>query len=285
MNDPDAVLDEVKTILSMISPDFDCEPIDRVFSDVLRLFRGEYPGYRRCNTPYHDLNHATDIFMAMARLVHGAVLSGDSMDNHNITLGLICALLHDSGYIQEANDISGTGAKYTRTHGERSIELLGRYLIKNGFTQEDVEKCRDIINCTSIDGQISDARFLSEEIGLMGRLLGSADLMGQMSDRTYLEKLLLLFKEFQEGDTAKYESELDLLRGNPMFYEMIKKRLAVQLGGVNRYAVHHFRERWNIDEDLYQTAIERNENYLIRIIEKYPTKYRNHLRRNRPSNI
>ncbi len=109
MDDPQIVLGEVKNILSMISPDFDCGPVSRVFADILRLFNGEYPGYRECNTPYHDLSHATDIFLAMARLIHGAVLAGEILDRDNITLGLISALFHDAGYIQKRVMIRALG--------------------------------------------------------------------------------------------------------------------------------------------------------------------------------
>lgn len=33
---------------------------------------------------------------------------------------------------------------------------------------------------------------------MLGEILGTADLTGQMADRTYLEKLLLLFLEFED---------------------------------------------------------------------------------------
>jgi bifunctional pyridoxal-dependent enzyme with beta-cystathionase and maltose regulon repressor activities len=73
MSDPHRVFDEVKTILSMSFSEFDFETLNRVFEDVVRLFRGEYPGYRECTTEYHDLKHTTDTFMAMTRLIHGAL--------------------------------------------------------------------------------------------------------------------------------------------------------------------------------------------------------------------
>jgi hypothetical protein len=72
MEDPQSVFDEVRTIVLMMFPEFDFGILNRVFKDIVRLFRGEYPGYRKCNTEYHDLKHATDTFLAMARLMQGS---------------------------------------------------------------------------------------------------------------------------------------------------------------------------------------------------------------------
>lgn len=109
MEDPDSVLNEVKEIASLMSPGFDSRPLGQVFKDVLRLFRGEFPGYRKCNTEYHDLKHTTDTFLAFARLIHGAFINGHHFKERNMTLGLISALMHDTGYMQTMNDNTGTG--------------------------------------------------------------------------------------------------------------------------------------------------------------------------------
>ena len=45
---------------------------------------------------------------------------------------------------------------------------------------------------------LEEIPFRSDETRAMGRILGSADLIAQMADRTYLEKFPLLFEEFQE---------------------------------------------------------------------------------------
>jgi len=42
--DPQSVLDEVEHIVFRIFPEFDFEPVNRAFGDVVKLFRGEYPG-------------------------------------------------------------------------------------------------------------------------------------------------------------------------------------------------------------------------------------------------
>ena len=71
METPRSVCDEVEAIVSMMRPEFDFHPINDLFKDVIRFFNGNYPGYRKCNTEYHDIKHTTDTFLAMARLMHG----------------------------------------------------------------------------------------------------------------------------------------------------------------------------------------------------------------------
>jgi hypothetical protein len=93
----------------MIFEDFDFERVDLAFTDFMDLFAGRYPGYRKCNTRYHDLKHTTDTFMAMARLIHGAAIKGIKITRRGTSLWLISALMHDTGYIQTVDDQTGTG--------------------------------------------------------------------------------------------------------------------------------------------------------------------------------
>jgi hypothetical protein len=97
MENPQSVLDEVKTVVLMMFPEFDFEHVNCVFEDVVRLFRGQYPGYQKCNIQYHDLKHTTDTLLGMASLIHGAMLNKLTFSEKNVGLGLMCALFHDTG--------------------------------------------------------------------------------------------------------------------------------------------------------------------------------------------
>ena len=79
MTDPQSVFNEVRNIALKVFPDFDFEPVKTVSSDVVDLFKGKYPGYGECNTVYHDLKHTTDSLLAITRLIHGAILQGESI--------------------------------------------------------------------------------------------------------------------------------------------------------------------------------------------------------------
>src|SRR4030042_1064708 len=76
IRDKNLVIKEVKHIVSLINHQFDFSHFDQAFRDVEKLFRGHYPGYQACNTDYHDLQHTLHVFLAMARLMHGAFVEG-----------------------------------------------------------------------------------------------------------------------------------------------------------------------------------------------------------------
>jgi hypothetical protein len=266
---------EVRIIISLIFPVFDWKPVDSAFRDIVRLFCGEYPGFQACNTRYHDLKHTTDAFLAMARLIHGAHIDGKKLTERQVRLGLISALMHDTGYIQTLDDRTGTGGKYTLTHIGRSIDFLDNYFTVNGYSREDFMLCGKCLRCTGLDTQINEIRFDSPEDALLGEMLGTADLFGQLADRSYLKKLTFLYHEFREGNVPGYEDELDLIEKTPVFYEFTLRRIERELGSVNRYLRHHFKARWNIDRDLYPDAMERNVNYLKQVIEACPSPYQN----------
>jgi hypothetical protein len=279
MSNPHHVLNEARTIVSMQFSEFDFDTLNRVFTDIVRLFRGDYPGYRECTTEYHDLKHTTDTFLAMARLIHGAIVAGKHLTEDQVLLGFVCALMHDTGFIQTLDDNDGTGAKYIDMDTKRSIVFMENYITENRFSREGFGDFPSILTCTDLGTDVRKIPFASSEIELLGKLLGTADLLGQMADRTYLEKLLFLFYEFKEGGVMGYDSELHLLTKTREFYDMARKRLARDLSGVNEYVRHHFRVRWNLDRDLYMEALEKNMAYLNFILKHHKKDYRDHLRR------
>jgi len=78
-----------------------------------------YPGYIPIQTPYHDLRHTLDVFICAVRLLHGVHLSGTPLDDEEITLVMIAALLHDIGYAQKVDEANGSGAQFTQVHVKR----------------------------------------------------------------------------------------------------------------------------------------------------------------------
>ncbi len=258
----------------------DKELVERAFNDTVRLFEGEYPGYRASNTRYHDLDHTCSVILAMARLLHGSFLEGVKWSDRGVALGLLGAMFHDVGLIQKEGDIEGTGAKYTLGHEERSIAFLSQYLSQVGIGQDAIEEAAQMIGCTIMAKAPNTIHFFSDEHRMLGYMVGTADLLAQMAERTYLEKLLLLFREFEEAQIPGFDTELVLLEKTEAFYtDVVKRRLEDQLGGVTRYMHTHFKERWGIDEDLYQRMIRQNLVYLHDVLEQDKEIYRERLRR------
>jgi hypothetical protein len=276
---PDSVLGEIRTILDSALPGFDFDPVNAAHKTIVKLFDGVFPSYRKCNTKYHDLQHTQDVMLAMTRLVHGAILQGVSLDRHHVTLGLLATLFHDVGYIQRNDDQQGTGAKYTMVHIERGIQFMEDYLAHNGFVPRDFTTCQCMILCSGFNISLHDIPFDSEQSAMLGKMLGSADLLGQMADRAYLEKLLFLYHEFKEGNVGEYATEVDLLKSTLSFYGQTEVRLITELDNVKRYMIEHFKARWDINKDLYAMAIQKNRSYLEYILKNHENEHRDFLRR------
>ena len=281
MKDSRAVYRQVRDIVGVISPKFNFEILDRIYRDIVLLFEGSYPGYKKCNTPYHDLLHTTDCLLAQARLLHGAVISGKAFTDEEILLGLSCAFMHDTGYIQEDKDTSGTGAKHTSLHVKRSIEFMQNYCRKHFLLSDYIKDMADILNCTNLKTNVRNIVFSSTEIEFLGKSLGTADLVGQMADRTYLEKLTFLFYEFIEAEAKlkKHKSEYEFMRQTVVFDAIIQKWIDNDLENVRRFMRSHFKSYYNIDEDMYGTAMRRSLEYLQQILIRYKNNFKTGLRR------
>jgi hypothetical protein len=273
------VLDEVRIIINYSFPGIDFSRIEHVYYDVIKLFTGEYPGYRECSTAYHDLRHTMDVFLTMARIIHGAHIDGHVFDNEDVTLGLISALLHDTGYILTEEDESRSGAIYTLTHVERSVDFMIKYFVRNYYTLDEAKKASHLIESTSLSADFDRIPYASLDTKKMGKIIFAADMLGQMADRTYLEKLHLLYNEFVEGNITEFKDEADLLRNTITFVETIRSRIALELRSVDRYLKSHFRARCNINRDFYSEAVQSNLNYLKNILSESGDNYHSRLKR------
>lgn len=279
-SDDAALAQEMDHLLGLMAPGLDTAPLHAVLADTIRLYCGQYPGYRAANTKYHDLEHSLSVTLALLRLAHGAHVCDEGLEPRTLGLAVIAALLHDAGLIQTVADTEGTGAKYTIGHELRSMAFTSYYLSQRGYPAEDIERCTHIIAATIMRRRLDEVPFGDDEARLAGEMLGTADLLAQMADRQYLEKVLLLYQEFEEARLPGFNSELDLLRQTESFYQTLaKKRLNRTLGDVQRFMLPHFRARWGIEQDLYQESLERNLDYLRVILSECEDCYRDRLRR------
>lgn len=279
MSSPPAVFAEISHISALMHGKIDMERLASVFNITCDLYNGQYPGYRKCNTLYHDLRHTTDVFLALARLLHGAQLDGITFSSMETTMALIATLMHDTGYIQESSDVEGTGGKYTLTHVARSIAFLKELLPGEGFSDEEISLCEYVVRGTAISEDPNRSAHQENSSVMLCKMIGTADLLGQLADRIYLEKLLFLYREFREAKLDGFSSELELLNSTIDFYSLMEKRLADDLSNVRNCMRSHFRVRWQIDRDLYQEAIEHNIEFLKSLLNQHGEDYRRELKR------
>ena len=248
--------------------------ISTAIDDIVRMYRGDYPGYLKCDTDYHDIQHIMDVSLAMARLLDGYERSradGPALGERLYQLGVICALFHDSGYLRRSGDRKHKrGAEYTSIHVTRGGKLLRDYLPSIGL-EEFAEVAPQIIHFTGYERPVASIKVKDPIYRLIGSLLGSADIIAQMADRCYLEKCRdRLYPEFVEGGIARknnghgeviiFASGDDLLRKTPTFYQGAQHRLDVDLGGAYRFATAHFG-----GNNLYMDAVKKNIRFAERI--------------------
>lgn len=264
--DCECVRREVAHVFSRFFPDESPTVFQEAFSGVARLFAGRYPGYRASNTHYHDFEHTCSVVLAEARLIYGALVQGIKIDFLTALKGMLSALFHDVGLIQTEDDTTGTGAKYTVGHEERSIQFM-RQDLDGALDPDDIEDIADCIRCTTLAMPPQRIAFRNESMRLMGNILGTADLLAQIADRNYLEKLILLFEEFKEAKLPGYETPYDLLTKTRGFYQNVARpRLDYDLEKADRFMRAYFRERWDVDRDFYDEAIHANLDYLDSIV-------------------
>lgn len=279
VSDPAAVADAVQKIFRQRYPDADLAPLALLFRDFNRLYSGRYPGYRACDVRYHNAQHVLDVTLAMARLLDGYELSmpqDERLGPKMAMVGIAAALFHDSGYIRSTRDTRNqNGAAYTRVHVSRGIRFVTAYLPQVGL-QSMVGPCTRILRFTGHEVDPTDLPVANAQEHLLGKLLGTADLIAQMADADYAQKCRdYLYEEFSAGGMAGnardgsatgvlYRSPEQLMRQTPQFMRTaIAQRLDGHFNGVHQYAAGHFDGR-----HLYMDAIQENcrslEAYLAR---------------------
>lgn len=281
IHNKESLLKETISILNSLNLEINIKIIVKTINDIEDIFKGNYKGYRACNVKYHDLNHTFDAFLAMLRIVHGALLSGINFSSKEIVIGLLAALFHDTGYIQKTSENAGTGAKFTLIHITRSHEFLIHYFKEKGMKLSKVEEAyyKNILDCTGFSTTIDKIDFCDKNNEVLGKMLGTADLIGQMADRYYLEKLLLLYEEFSEAGVGNYQDELDLLKKTIGFFDLTQKRMETELDNMKNLPKLHFSKRWGFNQNLYEVKIEENKKYLQTVLEEHEDNYKRYLRR------
>jgi hypothetical protein len=265
--------------------------MDRAFSDLASLYAGEYPGYRSCDTEYHDLQHVMDVTLAMARLMDGYERSRSGTPPLGVKLfqvGVIVGLFHDVGYLRRTDDdVATNGAYYTQNHVSRGAAFLRSYLPLIGLP-EFADAGAEMLHFTGFEKRVADILVSDPLLRLVGSLLGSADIIAQMADRCYLEKCRdRLYPEFVSGGLTVKRTEMgteeivfasgdDLVKKTPAFFNTAVTRLETELGGAYNYAATHFG-----GFNLYMHAATKN----VHFAKQIGTSSRYALRREPPITV
>jgi hypothetical protein len=160
-------------------------------------------------------------------------------------------------------DNHGTGGKYTFIHIQRGIDFSRDYLSQKGFHENQIQSVKNILTCTGLKIDYDSFPFYSKEERIISYAVGTADLIAQMADNDYIEKLPLLFHEFKEAyhfegveklkktGALLYESPRDLMEKTPYFYEKYVKERLKKMQSMHEYLAKD-------SKNLYIEAIEKN---------------------------
>jgi hypothetical protein len=277
--DPASVGAEVVRLFKGLFPKASAQPLERAFGDAAALYQGQRPDYHPCDTEYHDIQHVLDVTLAMARLLDGyqrARRDGEPPLSAEIFLvGVLAALFHDFGYLRRRNDRKHRyGAEYTLVHVSRSASFLRRYVRTLGLDEKYARIASTLVHYTGYERPAETIRVNDTLLRRVGHMLGTADIIAQMSDRCYLEKCRSrLYPEFVLGGIAAgrkhagrrmpvFASGDDLVRKTPGFYQGATKRLDFQLARAYEYATRFFGGR-----NLYLEAMQKNISYAQAVAE------------------
>jgi hypothetical protein len=227
---PHEVEQEVQKIYRGMFADAEREFVPRVFEWIGACFGGGYADYQPIDARYHDLEHTMQGTLCLARILHGRHRAGAEprIDRHWFELVLLAILFHDTGYLKRRDDKEGTGAKYTVIHVGRSADFAREFLARQRFSEADQTSVANMISCTGVNADLKTIPFQGELERLLGFALASADILGQMAARDYVDKLPILFSEFIEaaawgGEKAarfsRYKTATELAQRTPQFWQ------------------------------------------------------------------
>lgn len=261
-----AVEAEIAAIYAELFPGADAGFVPRAIAWVAECFAGRHPDYQAIDLRYHDLDHTMAGALCLARLLRGRARAGaqPTVSRAWFELGLLAMLFHDTGYLKQRDDLTGTGAKYTAVHVERSAAFARQFLSQRGYSAADTAAIGNMIRCTGVAVNLASIPFRHPVEQLLGFALGSADLLGQMAAPDYPEKLAALYEEFAEAARAggelaahfaSYTSAEELRRRTPAFWEQyVWPRLEVEFDGLWRFLNDPFPDGPN----AYLEQIQRN---------------------------
>jgi hypothetical protein len=192
------------------------------------MFEGRNVGYQAIDMEYHDYEHTLQATVCLVQMLEGRSLTTDQPEPlvRDWELSVMAALLHDTGFLREVGDDSGTGAKYTFVHELRSCSFSRLYLPSLGITPSEVEDVCSAIMCTGPRSTINEVAFQRPEARQIAYFLVNSDYLAQISAADYLEKLPKLYSEFQEAfeisevrmEDRPYKNLRELLEKTPLFW-------------------------------------------------------------------
>jgi hypothetical protein len=244
--DPRAVCAYARAIFVRLGWGQSVPIIERVFTDVSRMFAGGFPGYRGIDMRYHDFEHTLQATVCLLDIIQGRQREAvpPVLTSRDAELAVMSSLLHDAGFLKRTDDPEGTGAKYTLVHERRSCDFARSYLPALGVKESELEDVCAAISCTGPRNRIAAHVFRRPEARAIACILMTADYLAQMSAADYPSKLQVLYREFEEAfdfegvpaEKRPYHDVRELFQKTPDFWmKFVRPMLETEADGVFHY--------------------------------------------------
>jgi hypothetical protein len=202
---------------------------------------------RRCDCPYHDLEHTMLVTDAGMTILRGRQQARGDLDPSTWLQAVVAMLFHDLGYLRGLLRDDRKGSYLADPSGRRvtpppdaTDAFLAPYHVSRGSMYVVERFAGDpVIDGAAVAACIEMTRFpvpddpKYQSLDSTGALVRAADLIGQMGDPNYPMKQARLFTEFQETGEAHrlgYASTSALRADFPrFFYRQVHPYLPVAL--------------------------------------------------------
>jgi hypothetical protein len=189
---------------------------------------------------YHDLEHTVLVTLVGQEILHGKQLQEGTVSSSDWAHFIISLLCHDLGYVKgvcsqddAAQRAYSTGVDHDRVIlkvGATDASLTPFHVNRGKRYVAEVFAHQPLLDCDRLQHHIELTRFpvppgeLHQDTSSYAGLARAADLLGQLSDPHYLEKIPALFHEFEEVGTNRslgYRHPGDLRKGFPGFFRAV----------------------------------------------------------------
>jgi hypothetical protein len=206
----------------------------------------------RCDCPYHDANHTIMVTDVGQTVLHGRQLARGDLAANDWIQAVIAMLFHDIGYLKNllradtdhtcivdpdgshvAPPAGSTDAFLKPFHVTRGIMFVNERFANDPVVDTDV-----VAQCIEMTRFPVPRQPGYQPSDTLAGIVRCADLVGQMADPQYLQKLTRLYAEFVEtGDASRMgiTSAGDLREAFPdFFYDQVHPYLGPSVAYLKR---------------------------------------------------
>jgi len=188
-----------------------------------------------CDCSYHDIQHTILVTEVGQTILHGRQLARGDLTAHEWLQAVVAMLFHDVGYLRNllSSDrdnscvINRLGEGFTPPVGATDATMTPYHVTRGAMYVRERFANEAAIDTTMVSQCIEMTRFpvpLASQYRVtdsLPALVRCADLIGQMADPQYPQKLSRLFVEFIETGEARrrgFSNAENLRQGFPQFF-------------------------------------------------------------------